>query len=323
MECSTEQGLLQPILEKGFDGMQEALQTLFNLAMKIERERHLHAGLYQRTAERADYANGYKPRTIQTLEGEFNLSIPQTRNTDFYPSCLERGLRSERALRIAIAEMYIHGVATRKVRDILEKTCGLEVTAMQVSRAAQMLDQEFEKWRNRSLKEPVKYLLLDARYEKVRTDGAVVDSALLIAYSVMEDGHRRVLGVSVEMSEAEAHWRHFLESLVERGLHGLKMITSDNHPGLKNARKSVSPRFHGSAVSSICSRMRPRMCRRNPCRAKSTTTSGTFSICPQKQKPKSCSNEPLTNIKTSFSNSRNGLKTIFRKALPYLLLSSR
>ena len=164
MECSTEQGLLQPILEKGFDGMQEALQTLFNLAMKIERERHLHAGLYQRTAERADYANGYKPRTIQTLEGEFNLSIPQTRNTDFYPSCLERGLRSERALRIAIAEMYIHGVATRKVRDILEKTCGLEVTAMQVSRAAQMLDQEFEKWRNRSLKEPVKYLLLDARY---------------------------------------------------------------------------------------------------------------------------------------------------------------
>ena len=137
--------------------------------------------------------------------------------------------------------MYIHGVATRKVRDILEKTCGLEVTAMQVSRAAQMLDQEFEKWRNRSLKEPVKYLLLDARYEKVRTDGAVVDSALLIAYGVMEDGHRRVLGVSVEMSEAEAHWRYFLESLVERGLHGLKMITSDNHPGLKNARKSVFP----------------------------------------------------------------------------------
>ena len=241
MQCSTEPEFLQPILEKGFDGMQETMQNIFNLAMKIEREKYLHAESYQRTAERVDHANGYKPRTIQTLNGELNLSIPQTRNTDFYPSCLERGMRSERALRIAIAEMYIHGVATRKVRDILEKTCGLEVTAMQVSRAAQMLDCEFEKWRNRSLKDPIKYLLLDARYEKVRTDGNVVDSALLIAYGVMEDGHRRVLGVSVEMSEAEPHWRHFLESLVERGLHGLQMITSDNHPGLKNARKSVFP----------------------------------------------------------------------------------
>lgn len=241
MECSTEQEFLQPILEKGFDGMVEMMQNLFNLAMKIEREKYLHARAYQRTSERVDHANGYKPRTIQTLNGELKLSIPQTRNTDFYPECLERGMRSERSLRIAMAEMYIHGVATRKVRDILEKTCGLEVTAMQVSRAAQMLDQDFAKWRARSLKDPVKYLLLDARYEKVRMDGNVVDSALLIAYGIMEDGHRRVLGVSVKMSEAEAHWRHFLESLVERGLHGLRMITSDNHPGLKNARKSVFP----------------------------------------------------------------------------------
>jgi len=241
MEYSTEHEFLQPILEKGFDGMAEVLQNFFNLAMKIEREKHLHAGAYQRTAERVDYANGFKPRTIQTLAGELNLSIPQTRNSDFYPECLERGMRSVRALRIAMAEMYIHGVATRKVRDILEKTCGLEVSAMQVSRAAQMLDEDFEKWRTRALKDPVKYLLLDARYEKVRVDGNVVDVALLIAYGVLKDGHRRVLGVSVEMSEAEAHWRHFLETLVERGLHGVEMITSDNHPGLKNARMSVFP----------------------------------------------------------------------------------
>lgn len=130
MECSTEQEFLQPILEKGFDGMVEMMQNLFNLAMKIEREKYLHASAYQRTSERVDHANGYKPRTIQTLNGELKLSIPQTRNTDFYPDCLERGMRSERSLRIAMAEMYIHGVATRKVRDILEKTCGLEVTAM-------------------------------------------------------------------------------------------------------------------------------------------------------------------------------------------------
>ncbi len=241
MEHSIDEKLLQPIFENGLDGFGELMQTLLNMAMKIEREKHLQAATYERTGERLDYANGYKPRTIQTLQGEMVLSIPQTRKTDFYPSCLERGMRSQRAIHIAMAEMYIHGVATRKVRDILEKMCGLEVTAMQVSRATKLLDDEFEKWRTRSLRDPVKYLLLDARYEKVRIDGNVVDCALLIAYGVKEDGHRRVLGVSVELSEAEAHWRKFLESLVERGLCGLKMITSDNHPGLRNARKSVFP----------------------------------------------------------------------------------
>ena len=104
-----------------------------------------------------------------------------------------------------------------------------------------MLDEEFETWRNRPIREAVKYLLLDARYEKVRVDGNVVDCALLIAYGIQDDGHRRVLGVSVELSETEAHWRKFLESLSERGLHGVEMITSDNHAGLKAARMSVFP----------------------------------------------------------------------------------
>jgi len=241
MEFSTEHEFLQPILEKGFDGIAEVMQNLLNLAMKFEREKYLRASAYQRTADRVDHANGYKPRTLHTAQGEMTLSIPQSRNCDFYPSCLERGMRSQRAIRIAMAEMYIHGVATRKVRDILEKMCGLDVTAMQVSRATQMLDDEFDKWRKRALSEPVKYLLLDARYEKVRVDASVVDCALLIAYGINENGHRRVLGVSVELSESEAHWRKFLESLVERGLHGLRMITSDNHSGLKNARRSVFP----------------------------------------------------------------------------------
>lgn len=241
MECSTPKDFLQPILENGIEGFGEVMQNLLNMAMKIERENALHAGAYQRTTERIDHANGYKPRTLQTRLGEMTLSIPQTRNTDFYPSCLEKGLRSERAIYIAMAEMYIHGVATRNVRTILEKMCGLEVSAMQVSRAAQMLDDEFNKWRTRPLEEPVKNLFLDARYEKVRVDGNVVDCALLIAYGIQEDGHRRVLGVSVELSEAEVHWRKFLESLAERGLRGLRMITSDNHSGLKSARKSVFP----------------------------------------------------------------------------------
>ena len=241
MEYSTEKEILQPILEHGIEGMSEVLQKLFNLAMRLERENVLKASPYQRTEGRTGYANGFKERHIQSRIGELELQIPQTRNVEFYPSCLERGLRSERAINLAMAEMYIQGVATRSVRNILEKLCGLEVSAMQVSRATKMLDEEFEKWRNRPIREAVKYLLLDARYEKVRVDGNIVDCALLIAYGIQGDGHRRVLGVSVELSEAEVHWRKFLESLSERGLHGVEMITSDNHAGLKAARQSVFP----------------------------------------------------------------------------------
>ena len=231
MEYSTEKEILQPIFEHGMEGMSEVLQKLFNLAMRMERENALKASPYQRTEGRTGYANGFKERHIQSRVGELVLQIPRTRNVEFYPSCLERGLRSERAIRLAMAEMYIQGVATRSVRNILEKLCGLEVSSMQVSRATKMLDEEFEKWRNRPIRETVKYLLLDARYEKVRVDGNVVDCALLIAYGIQDDGHRRVLGLSVELSEAEVHWRKFLESLSAHGLHGVEMITSDNHAG--------------------------------------------------------------------------------------------
>ena len=241
MECITPNAFLQPILENGMDGLADVLRILLNEAMKIERENVLNASHYQRCSERIDYAKGYKPKQIQTRYGKLNVDVPQTRNCDFYPSCLEKGIRSERAISIALAEMYFHGVATRSVTAILEKMCGLDVSAMQVSRATQKLDDEFDKWRNRPILAPVSFLLLDARYEKVREDGAVIDCALLTAYGIQEDGHRRVLGVSVALSEAEVHWRTFMESLANRGLHGLKMITSDDHVGLQAARKSVFP----------------------------------------------------------------------------------
>ena len=114
-EFSMPQSILQIVSEKGFDGLREIMQMLFNEAMKMERENYLHARPYQRTDLRTDHANGFKPRTINTLQGEIQLSIPQTRNGGFYPSCLEKGIRSERAINVAMAEMYIHGVATREV----------------------------------------------------------------------------------------------------------------------------------------------------------------------------------------------------------------
>ena len=172
--------------------------------------------------------------------GALELRIPQVRGLadgveGFYPQSLERGLRSERALKLAIAEMYVQGVSTRKVAAITQTLCGLDISSSSVSRASQQLDTELEAWRTRPL-EGVRFLILDARYEKVRHGGSVIDCAVLIATGVRHDGKRTILGVSVSLSEAEVHWRTFMESLQTRGLHGVEMIVSDDHAGLHAAR---------------------------------------------------------------------------------------
>ena len=136
--------------------------------------------------------------------------------------------------------MYVQGVSTRKVAQITQELCGVEVTSAQVSRASQLLDEELEIWRTRPLGE-IPYLVLDARYEKVRHGGHIVDVALLIAVGVQAEGKRTVLGVSVSLSEAETHWRSFLATLLERGVHGVKLIVSDDHAGLKQARQAALP----------------------------------------------------------------------------------
>lgn len=134
--------------------------------------------------------------------------------------------------------MYINGVSTRKVTEVMETLCGLEVTSTEVSRCTKLLDDELDKWRNRPIGS-ISYLVLDARYENVRQDGTVMSCAVLMASGIRADGRRSLLGVSVSLSEAETHWRRFLASLRQRGLHGLKMITSDDHLGLKAALKAV------------------------------------------------------------------------------------
>lgn len=232
--------MIQVLDEHGFAGMAQALEILFNEAMKIERSTVLGAQPHQRTETRRGYANGFKPKRLATRVGQLQLQIPQTRGVEFYPQSLERGVRSERALKLAVAEMYVQGVSTRKVTEITRELCGLEVSSSQVSRAAQLLDEELRSWRERPLGK-LAYLLLDARYEKVRHGGSVVDCAVLVAVGVLPNGKRTVLGVSVSLSEAEVHWREFLASLVARGLHGVEMITSDAHEGLKAARQAVFP----------------------------------------------------------------------------------
>lgn len=240
---SGEQGwydVLTLLAEHGFEGFAGAVQILMNEAMKLEREAALGAQPYERTPARRGYANGYKPKTVETRLGTLELAVPQTRGVEFYPSALERGTRSERALKLAIAEMYLQGVSTRKVTAVMQELCGLDVTSMDVSRAVRALDEEFQQWRERPLGE-IAYLFLDARYEKVRVGGTVVSCALLIATGITAEGQRTILGVSVSLSEAEVHWREFLASLQTRGMHGVRLIVSDDHKGLRAALQSRFP----------------------------------------------------------------------------------
>lgn len=234
------QDLLELLSEQGFDGMARAMQLLINEAMKLERTAVLGARPFERTPLRRGQANGFKPKTVETRVGPLALRVPQTRGVEFYPTALEKGQRSERALKLAIAEMYVQGVTTRKVTAVMEQLCGLEVTSTQVSRAVQALDTELTQWRERPLGE-IPYVLVDARYENVRVGGVVVSCALLVAVGITPEGKRTILGVSVSLSEAEVHWREFLAGLQARGLHGVKLIVSDDHAGLKAARQARFP----------------------------------------------------------------------------------
>jgi putative transposase len=228
---------IQLLAEHGFDGLAKAIEVLLNEVMKIERCEALGAAPYQRTEQRRGHANGYKDKTVHTRVGDLHLDVPQARNVDFYPQALERGIRSERALTAALAEMYVQGVSTRKVSKIVHELCGHEVSSSTVSRLTGQLDEELQRWRERPL-DDVPYLILDARYEHVRRGGTVVDMALLVAIGITPEGHRTVLGVSVSDSEAEVHWREFFQSLLARGLCGVRYIVSDAHEGLKAARQA-------------------------------------------------------------------------------------
>ncbi len=233
--------VLQLLTEQGAAGFAEGIRLLVNEAMRQERSQALQAQPYQRTQTRQGHANGFKPKTLDTRVGPIQFQIPQVRGgLEFYPSALEKGIRSEQALKLALAEMYVQGVSTRKVSAIVEQLCGSSVSSTQVSQCAAKLDAQLQAWRSRPLG-AFPYLVLDARYEKVRHQGQLLDRAILIALGIDPQGKRSILGVSAALSEAEAHWRAFLQSLLQRGLSGVRFIVSDDHAGLGAARTAVFP----------------------------------------------------------------------------------
>jgi len=237
-----ENDFIKLILNDGLgDGAAKIMEIITNAAMIVERNAHLNAAPHQRCEERRGYANGFKSRSLNTSMGKLNLASPQVRDCDepFQTSLLNKGSRSERALKASIAEMYIQGVSTRRVTKILETMCGLSISSTQVSNLTSELDDEFEKWRNRPLPE-MRYLTLDANYHKVRQNGSVRDCATLIVIGVRRcDGKRMILGVSCAISEAEPHWRKLLQSIKERGIGIPELITSDAQEGLRAALRAT------------------------------------------------------------------------------------
>ena len=240
----TQNNIVALLIEELSSGKDEKmkflLEIVLNAVMKTERDIALQATPYERSNDRLGYANGFKDKCLNSRMGKLKLNIPQTRGIAFYPGCIEKGLRSEKALKAAVAEMYITGVSTRKVEKIAEQLCGLEINSMQVSRMTKELDEDFEKFRNRPLGH-FSYVTFDATYIPVRHNGTVRKQATLIACGVNAFGRREALGLSISLSEAEIHWKTFFNSLVKRGLTGIKLITSDDHAGLQSAMQSVFP----------------------------------------------------------------------------------
>lgn len=217
------------------DFLKSLVQEVVQQVLEQEMEETLQAGRSERTEERLGYRSGYYRRGLVTRVGKLELRVPQDRQGRFRTEIFERYQRSEKALVAALAEMYIQGVSTRKVKAITEELCGHEFSASSISRINVGLDEELEKFASRQLEEPYPYLILDARYEKVREDGVIRSRAVLVAIGINEDGRRCVLAVDLANRESESSWKEFISQLRQRGLRGVEYVVSDDHAGLRKA----------------------------------------------------------------------------------------
>jgi putative transposase len=242
-EDTTLFGLWQEASEEGDDGIRRLLETVVQRVLGEEFTAFLRAESYERTAGRRGYRNGYKPRQFKTRVGTLELLVPKDREGRFQTELFERYQRSEKALLLAVAEMYVRGVSTRKVKGITEALCGLEISRTQVSELAKSLDAEVTAWRTRPLLKTYPYLIVDARYEKVRQGPHVVSCGVLLVVGITEDGYREILGTYTANSESETTWSEVFADLRKRGLSGVEFVVSDDHQGL---RQAIGRHFQGA-----------------------------------------------------------------------------
>jgi putative transposase len=213
--------------------------------LEAEITEHIGAARYERTDARTGHRNGYKPRKLKSRVGTLELLVPQDREGTFSTSLFARYQRNEKALTLALMEMYLEGVSTRKVREVTEELCGTSFSKSTVSRLAAALDSELEEWRQRPLEaESYPYLFVDARYEKVRVGSRIVSEGVLVVCAIRAEGFREILAVEVADVESEATYQELFRALKERGLGGVELLTSDEHKGLKNA---IERHFRGAS----------------------------------------------------------------------------
>jgi putative transposase len=223
------------------DGLREIVRTVLQEVLEAEMTDALGAAKSERTAARLGYRAGYYGRTLITRVGKLELRVPQDRDGRFSTELFERYQRSEQALVATLAEMYVQGVSTRKVKAITEELCGHAFSASAISAINQRLDESLAAFAQRRLEEPFAYLILDARYEKVRESGIVRSQAVLLAVGIDWDGRRQILAVELANRESRSSWKDFLLGLRERGLHGLEFVVADDHAGLRAAIREVLP----------------------------------------------------------------------------------
>jgi putative transposase len=229
------------ILAEGRYVLKSVVAEVLQQTLEAEMDEALGAEKSERTPNRIGYRAGYYGRTLITRVGKIELRVPQDRQGRFRTEVFERYQRSEKALTAAMMQMYLQGVSTRKVKVITEELCGHEFSSASISRIVATLDAELERFSRRRLEEDYPYLVLDARYEKVREDGAVRSQAVLIAIGIDWEGRRNVLAVELANRESASSWREFLTALRDRGLHGVQVAISDDHPGLKRAIREALP----------------------------------------------------------------------------------
>jgi putative transposase len=221
--------------------MREVVRQTVQQVLEAEMTEFLGAAPGQRTEGRQGYRAGYYSRTWVTRIGKLELRVPRDREGRFSTELFERYQRSEKAFVSALAEMYVQGVSTRKVKKITEELCGHQFSASTISRINKGLDESLRKFARRRLEESYPYLIVDARYEKVREDGVIISRAVLLAVGINWEGRRQILGVELANRESQTSWREFLVGLRDRGLNGVELVVSDDHAGLKRAVMEVLP----------------------------------------------------------------------------------
>jgi putative transposase len=232
---------VKELLERDEDFLQTALQALLQAALEAEMSETIGAEKGERTEARLSYRSGYYSRSLITRVGTLELRVPQDRAGRFSTELFQRYQRSEKALVSTLAEMYVQGVSTRKVKAVTEALCGHSFSASAISAINKSLDETLRAFSERRLSEPFPYLILDARYEKVREAGIIASQAVLIAVAVDGEGRRQVIGVDLANRESRTSWREFLVALKDRGLFGVEFVVSDDHEGLRRAIREVLP----------------------------------------------------------------------------------